>query len=86
MPLTPPQRARYARQLALPEVGESGQIRLAEARVLIVGAGGNEVLLAGGSGLATVLQSGGVETVSSGGVESGVIAGSGVTCRATAQG
>ncbi len=40
MPLTPPQRARYARQLALPEVGESGQIRLAEARVLIVGAGG----------------------------------------------
>ncbi|MCA0941676.1 HesA/MoeB/ThiF family protein [Salipiger pacificus] len=31
---------RYARQMILPEVGESGQRRLAEARVLVVGAGG----------------------------------------------
>jgi adenylyltransferase/sulfurtransferase len=31
---------RYARQLALPEVGSAGQARLAAARVLIVGAGG----------------------------------------------
>ena len=33
-------RARYARQITLPEVGEAGQARLAEARVLLVGAGG----------------------------------------------
>ncbi|MDE4176147.1 HesA/MoeB/ThiF family protein [Phaeobacter sp. PT47_59] len=31
---------RYARQIALPEVGASGQARLATAHVLIVGAGG----------------------------------------------
>ncbi len=31
---------RYARQLALPEVGAAGQARLARARVLLVGAGG----------------------------------------------
>ena len=31
---------RYARQLALPEVGSAGQTRLGAARVLIVGAGG----------------------------------------------
>ncbi len=33
-------RERYARQLILPEVGARGQRRLANARVLIVGAGG----------------------------------------------
>jgi len=33
-------RARYARQLTLPEVGEAGQTRLRDARVLVVGAGG----------------------------------------------
>lgn len=31
---------RYQKQLLLPELGESGQARLAEARVLVVGAGG----------------------------------------------
>jgi len=33
-------RERYARQLALPEIGEAGQARLLESSVLIVGAGG----------------------------------------------
>jgi len=33
-------RARYARQLTLAEVGEAGQTRLRDARVLIIGAGG----------------------------------------------
>ncbi len=32
--------ARYARHLALPEVGEAGQKRLSDSRVLLVGAGG----------------------------------------------
>jgi molybdopterin/thiamine biosynthesis adenylyltransferase/rhodanese-related sulfurtransferase len=31
---------RYARQLALPEIGEAGQARLAASSVLIIGAGG----------------------------------------------
>lgn len=34
------QRSRYARHLALPNVGEAGQRRLMESRVLVVGAGG----------------------------------------------
>lgn len=34
------QRIRYARHLVLPEVGEEGQRRLLESRVLLVGAGG----------------------------------------------
>lgn len=38
--LTPPELARYARHLVLPEVGRDGQERLREARVLVVGAGG----------------------------------------------
>lgn len=39
-PLDDAARDRYARQLALPGIGEPGQRRLAAARVLVVGAGG----------------------------------------------
>ena len=38
--LTPDQRSRYSRHLLIPEVGEDGQQRLLDARVLLVGAGG----------------------------------------------
>ena len=38
--LTAEQRARYARHILLPQVGVEGQRRLANARVLVVGAGG----------------------------------------------
>ncbi len=34
------QRARYSRHIMLPEVGEEGQARLLESRVLLIGAGG----------------------------------------------
>jgi molybdopterin/thiamine biosynthesis adenylyltransferase/rhodanese-related sulfurtransferase len=34
------ERERYARHLSIPEVGEAGQARLLESRVLLVGAGG----------------------------------------------
>jgi molybdopterin/thiamine biosynthesis adenylyltransferase/rhodanese-related sulfurtransferase len=34
------QRKRYARHLVLPEVGESGQVRMLDAKVLCIGAGG----------------------------------------------
>jgi sulfur-carrier protein adenylyltransferase/sulfurtransferase len=38
--LAPEQRARYGRHLLIPEVGEEGQLRLLDARVLLIGAGG----------------------------------------------
>jgi len=38
--LTAAQRARYSRHLLIPEVGEAGQQRLLESRVLLIGAGG----------------------------------------------
>lgn len=38
--LTAAQRARYARHLLLPEVGEAGQLKLRAAKVLLIGAGG----------------------------------------------
>ena len=38
--LTPDQRNRYHRHLLLPEVGEKGQMKLLDAKVLMLGAGG----------------------------------------------
>ncbi|MCS6842842.1 MAG: molybdopterin-synthase adenylyltransferase MoeB [Caldilineales bacterium] len=38
--LTPEQQARYSRHLLLPDVGEEGQIKLLDAKVLLIGAGG----------------------------------------------
>jgi molybdopterin/thiamine biosynthesis adenylyltransferase len=38
--LTPEQKSRYSRHLLVPEVGEAGQARLLESKVLLVGAGG----------------------------------------------
>src|SRR4051812_19142071 len=38
--LTPEQKSRYSRHLLLPEVGLEGQLKLLEAKVLLLGAGG----------------------------------------------
>jgi sulfur-carrier protein adenylyltransferase/sulfurtransferase len=38
--LDAPQRTRYSRHLLIPEVGEQGQLKLLESRVLLIGAGG----------------------------------------------
>jgi molybdopterin/thiamine biosynthesis adenylyltransferase/rhodanese-related sulfurtransferase len=38
--LGPAQRARYSRHILIPEIGEAGQLKLLESRVLLIGAGG----------------------------------------------
>jgi molybdopterin/thiamine biosynthesis adenylyltransferase/rhodanese-related sulfurtransferase len=38
--LQPAQRTRYSRHLLIPEIGEAGQLRLLESRILLIGAGG----------------------------------------------
>jgi molybdopterin/thiamine biosynthesis adenylyltransferase len=38
--LDAPRRARYSRHLLIPEVGEEGQLKLLESKVLLIGAGG----------------------------------------------
>ncbi|MCB9734571.1 MAG: molybdopterin-synthase adenylyltransferase MoeB [Deltaproteobacteria bacterium] len=55
--LTKEQQARYARQIILPQLGEAGQQKLLDSKVLLVGAGGL------GSPTALYLAAGGVGTI-----------------------
>ena len=57
MSLTKNQIGRYSRHLIMPEVGVNGQEKLAEAKVLCIGAGGL------GSPLALYLASAGIGTL-----------------------
>ena len=53
--LTTDQRARYSRHLLMPEVGEEGQLKLLDSKVLCVGAGGLEAQrFIGGRGVGTL--------------------------------
>ncbi len=38
--LSPEKRTRYSRHLLIPEIGEDGQLKLLDSRILIIGAGG----------------------------------------------
>ena len=38
--LSPERRARYSRHLLIPEIGEEGQLRLLDSKILLIGAGG----------------------------------------------
>jgi sulfur-carrier protein adenylyltransferase/sulfurtransferase len=38
--LSPERRTRYARHIVIPEIGEEGQLKLLDARILLIGAGG----------------------------------------------
>ncbi|MEG2577473.1 MAG: ThiF family adenylyltransferase, partial [Glutamicibacter sp.] len=55
--LEPEELARYSRHLSLPGVGEEGQRRIANAKVLVIGAGGL------GSPIASYLVAAGIGTL-----------------------
>ena len=55
--LTPAQQRRYGRQTLIPEIGQEGQRRLLDAKVLLIGAGGL------GSPIALYLAASGVGTI-----------------------
>ena len=55
--LTPAQQRRYARQTLIPEIGQEGQRKLLDAKVLLIGAGGL------GSPIALYLAASGVGTI-----------------------
>jgi len=55
--LGPEQRTRYSRHLLIPEVGEKGQLKLLQSRILLIGAGGL------GSPVALYLAAAGVGTL-----------------------
>jgi sulfur-carrier protein adenylyltransferase/sulfurtransferase len=55
--LTPGQQRRYSRQLLIPEIGQKGQRKLLDGKVLLIGAGGL------GSPSALYLAAGGVGTI-----------------------
>ncbi len=55
--LSPAARERYSRHLLMPEVGEQGQLKLMDAKVLLIGAGGL------GSPVALYLAAAGVGTI-----------------------
>ena len=57
MPLTDKQRERYARHLALQEIGEKGQEKLLQSKVLVIGIGGL------GSPVAFYLAAAGIGTI-----------------------
>src|SRR5581483_4805017 len=38
--LSPERRTRYSRHLLIPEIGEEGQLKLLDAKILLIGAGG----------------------------------------------
>jgi molybdopterin/thiamine biosynthesis adenylyltransferase/rhodanese-related sulfurtransferase len=55
--LTPAQQRRYSRQVLIPEIGQEGQRRLLDAKVLLIGAGGL------GSPIALYLAASGIGTI-----------------------
>jgi molybdopterin/thiamine biosynthesis adenylyltransferase/rhodanese-related sulfurtransferase len=55
--LTPAQQRRYARQTLIPEIGQEGQRRLLDSKVLLIGAGGL------GSPIALYLAASGIGTI-----------------------